>query len=337
MSHVDSATDQERTRCPLCGHQLKKPLNCGIDGFYPVECEVCGMYGIEKIVFLARTLIDLPPDQKPLLSAIIRRDYQFTGRPKKITLEDCKELASQAPGTNDVPGKVRYLLGYIARKTTFPGERVRLNSNTDYPICFAASADEFRYYARHITDAGFVDKQGDMSGECHCCLTPKGGQEVERIPTLESPYAFVAMSFSKEGSHGALLTQAFEEAIKPAIEDDAGYQEAIRVDRKQFLGDIVFEIIARIKECRFLVADATEHKNGVYFEAGYAMGMGLPVIWMCHKDDLGDAHFDTSHLNHIVWDDVAELRKNLANRILATIGQGPRRTQTRLFGPSPTS
>ena len=133
------------------------------------------------------------------------------------------------------------------------------------------------------------------------------------------------MSFSKEGERGELLTRAFEEAIKPAIEEDAGYQKAIRVDREEFLGDIVFEIIARIKECRFVVADVTNHRNGVYFEAGYAMGMGLPVIWMCHKDDMKDAHFDTNHLNHIVWEDVGELRKNLANRILATIGRGPKK------------
>jgi nucleoside 2-deoxyribosyltransferase len=133
------------------------------------------------------------------------------------------------------------------------------------------------------------------------------------------------MSFSKEGEHGALLIRAFDEAIKPAVEDDAGYRKAIRVDREELLGDVVFEIIARIKECRFIVADVTNHRNGVYFEAGYAMGMGLPVIWTCHKDDMKGAHFDTSHLNHIEWDDVGQLRKSLANRILATIGRGPKK------------
>jgi nucleoside 2-deoxyribosyltransferase len=132
------------------------------------------------------------------------------------------------------------------------------------------------------------------------------------------------MSFSKKGSEGALLAQAFEEAIRPAIEDDAGYVKAIRVDREHFLGDIVFEIIARIRESRFVVADVTQHKNGVYFEAGYAMGMGLPVIWTCHKKDLEHAHFDTRNLNHIEWSDPPELRTKLANRILATIGRGPR-------------
>ena len=71
----------------------------------------------------------------------------------------------------------------------------------------------------------------------------------------------------------------------------------------------MFEIIARIKESRFVVADVTQHRNGVYFEGGYAMGMGLPVIWMCHQDDLQKMHFDTSHLNHIVWSDLADLRE----------------------------
>ena len=187
---------------------------------------------------------------------------------------------------------------------------------------------KFEFYTRYATNAGFLEEHDSGTHvQSQYCLTPKGWQEVERIPTLESPYAFVAMSFSKEGSRGALLTQAFEEAIKPAIENDSGYHEAIRVDRKDFLGDIVFEIIARIKECRFVVADATDHKNGVYFEAGYAMGMGLPVIWMCHKEDMGKAHFDTSHMNHIVWDNIGDLRKSLANRILATIGRGPKRSE----------
>lgn len=136
------------------------------------------------------------------------------------------------------------------------------------------------------------------------------------------------MSFSKAGSYAALLSQAFEEAIRPAIEEDAGFRKAMRVDKEEYLGDIVYEIIARIKESRFVVADATEHKNGVYFEAGYAMGMGLPVIWTCHEDDIGKAHFDTRQLNHIVWKDIGELRKNLANRILATIGAGPKRKRT---------
>jgi nucleoside 2-deoxyribosyltransferase len=236
-------------------------------------------------------------------------------------------LASQGPERNDVPGKVRYLLAYIAHKSRFPGDATSLEAKNDYPICFAANLNEFEFYVQYAKDAGFLDRKPvGMRSLPEYWLTAKGWEETRRIRTLESPYAFVAMSFSKEGERGKLLTRAFEQAIKPAIEDEACYQKAIRVDKEEFLGDIVFEIIARIKECRFVVADVTNHRNGVYFEAGYAMGMNLPVIWMCHQDDIKNAHFDTSHLNHIVWDDdTAKLRRDLANRILATIGRGPKR------------
>jgi hypothetical protein len=285
-----------------------------------VECATCGKYGLDKFVFLT----GIPDSRKPALSAMARRHYELTGRPWRITAEDRDETAPQVPGRNDVPSKVRYLLGYLAQKSRFPGEGIVLNGATDYPICFAANAEKFGFYLRYIKNAGFVDEH-DSGGHAHhqYCLTPGGWQEAGRVPTLESPHAFVAMSFADDGKFGPLLRRAYDEAIMPAVELDAGY-EAIRVDRREFLGDIVFEIIARIKESRFLVADVTEHRNGVYFEAGYAMGMGLPVIWMCHKDEMAHAHFDTSHLNHIVWDKPAELRKSLGNRIVATIGRGPK-------------
>ena len=325
MNYID-AVNQLHTHCPLCDHPLSEPRQLDPDDHdkYWVTCDVCKTYAITDEVF---RFAALTADLKPLLSAIVRRHFDFTRRPETITTVTCKELASQVPEKNDVPSKVRYLLGYIARKSTFPGERVVLNSQTDYPVCFAANSNEFEFYAWYAKEMSFIEvmQEGGGSGVFRYRLTPKGWEETRRAPTLDSPYGFVAMSFSKDNP---LLAQAFDKAIKPAIEDDAGYMEALRVDRKEFLGDIVFEIIARIKESRFLVADATEHKNGVYFEAGYAMGMGLPVIWMCHEEDIKLAHFDTSHLNHIVWNDVGELRKNLANRILATIGRGPRRGQT---------
>ena len=325
MSVSDSGS-QEREKCPLCCGQLKKVLQCETDRdgrpFVPVDCDICGRYILDKMVHLT----GIPPEKRGWLSAIVRRHYEFVGRPRRITSEDCEEVAAQGgPGKTDVPTKVRYLLRYVAHKSQFPGQKVGLTGEIDYPVCFADNVDEFAFYVQYLHDMGFVSaKTLGRRGESQVWLTPKGWEELRHIPTLESGYAFVAMSFSKEGSHGALLTQAFEEAIKPAIEDDAGYVEAIRIDRKDFLGDIVFEIIARIKESRFVVADVTQHRNGVYFEAGYAMGMGLPVIWTCHKDDMQQAHFDTSHLNHIVWDNPAELRKSLANRILATIGRGPK-------------
>ena len=85
------------------------------------------------------------------------------------------------------------------------------------------------------------------------------------------------------------------------------------------------EIVAGIRRSKFLVADFTSHRGGVYFEAGLAIGLGLPVIWLCRKDELEKTHFDTRQYNFIVWetDQAVELSRALQNRIEATIGRGP--------------
>ena len=64
-------------------------------------------------------------------------------------------------------------------------------------------------------------------------------------------------------------------------------------------------------------------------EAGYARGLGLPVIFTCHQDDLENAHFDTRNYNQLAWTKAEELAKKLENRIVATIGLGPHKASKR--------
>ncbi len=113
------------------------------------------------------------------------------------------------------------------------------------------------------------------------------------------------------------LERPYEEGFKKAVEA-CGY-DPMRVDLKEHNEKIDDTIIAEIRKSRFMIADFTGHRGGVYFEAGYALGMGLPVIWTCregHKDDL---HFDTRQYNHILWNDGEDLYEKLRRRIEATI------------------
>jgi nucleoside 2-deoxyribosyltransferase len=79
--------------------------------------------------------------------------------------------------------------------------------------------------------------------------------------------------------------------------------------------------MAEIRNSQFIVADFTGQRAGVYYEAGFAMGLGRPVIWCCRKDDVDKLHFDTNHKNHIVWESAEELKQKLYTRIRGTILQ----------------
>ena len=74
------------------------------------------------------------------------------------------------------------------------------------------------------------------------------------------------------------------------------------------------EIIAEIRRSRFLVADFTHGEDGarggVYYEAGFANGLGIKVIHTCREDAVRTLHFDTSHINHIVWRSPATFGKS---------------------------
>jgi nucleoside 2-deoxyribosyltransferase len=106
-------------------------------------------------------------------------------------------------------------------------------------------------------------------------------------------------------------------AIEEAIQN-TGF-DPVRIDRKEHNNEISGEILYEITKSRFLIADVTGQRAGVYFEAGYAMGLGIPVIWTCREDDIENVHFDTRQYSHVVWKDENELATNLANRIKGTI------------------
>ncbi len=85
--------------------------------------------------------------------------------------------------------------------------------------------------------------------------------------------------------------------------------------------------MTEIRRSRFIVADYTEQRGGVYFEAGFALGLGLTVIPTVRADDVSKLHFDIKHLNTLVWESPQELSRALQRRIRAVIGAGPHAVQ----------
>ena len=103
----------------------------------------------------------------------------------------------------------------------------------------------------------------------------------EQSANKDLSQCFVAMWFDES------MKQAYEEGIEKAVEA-CGYKP-LRIDQKQHLNKIDDEIIAEIRRSRFVVADFTHDatkgvRGGVYYEAGFAHALGLPVIFSCKKD-----------------------------------------------------
>jgi hypothetical protein len=155
------------------------------------------------------------------------------------------------------------------------------------------------------------------SGGAGYSLTVKGLLAAEALGSSKSssPQVFVAMWFDE--SLRDVWTNGFDTGIRAA-----GFRP-FRIDHKDYVGGISDEIMAEIRRSRLVVADYTGQVNGVYFEAGFALGLGLMVIPTCRADEVAKLHFDIKHLNTLLWNTPTELADGLNRRIRAVMGAGP--------------
>lgn len=144
-------------------------------------------------------------------------------------------------------------------------------------------------------------------------ITPQGWQQLreQEKTSRDTDRAFVAMWFANE------LLPAWENGIKPALEE-LGFTP-IRIDLTHGEDKIDDRIIAEIRKSSLLVADFSGHRGGVYFEAGFRMGLGIPVVWTCRRSDEEGAHFDIRQQQHLFWETPEELKEKLRNHIAARI------------------
>ena len=232
------------------------------------------------------------------------------------------------------------LLRFFVTHSELVGEKVRVGDEGEYnddgdwvpatshnlwkAMAWSESVDstEVGYCVAYLEKMGWITTLEYVGGEfaADVVVTIEGyGRIADMDTNVDSSQVFVAMWFDE--SMGKAYEEGFELGIK-----DSGFTP-LRIDRKEHANRIEDEIIAEIRRSRFVVADFTQGtdgaRGGVYYEAGFAHGLGLPVIFTCNIKSEKILHFDTSHYNHIFWTTTQELREKLKNRILAVVGEGP--------------
>ena len=128
--------------------------------------------------------------------------------------------------------------------------------------------------------------------------------------------AFMAMQYGDND-----LEWMFENCFKPAVKA-TGF-DLYRVDKDPKVGLIDDQMRVEIRTSRFLISDLTHDNGGAYWEAGFAEGLGRPVIYICEKKKFDEkkTHFDTNHQKTFTWerDNPEEAFKQLKATIRATL------------------
>uniref|UniRef100_B8DLG1 Nucleoside 2-deoxyribosyltransferase n=1 Tax=Nitratidesulfovibrio vulgaris (strain DSM 19637 / Miyazaki F) TaxID=883 RepID=B8DLG1_NITV9 len=295
--------------CPICNCDTKLLARSG--DYLHIDCPRCGQFKITQNAALDLVGNAYPRKKRIALSNAVRE----SGGAIIVATHNYKELM-ESRGISFIE-KANNFIVEIEKATGFAGNSVSISLDD---VSLQASSHvgndiELLQIISFLESEGLIHNVRDRSYR-KITIQPKGWIHIDGLkkPNSESMQGFVAMWFSDEMFN--VYTDVMSEAIR-----DAGYLPH-RVDQKEHAHRIDDEIISQIRRSRFVVADATGHRGGVYYEAGFAMGLGLPVFWTCRQGD--ELHFDVRQYNCIFWNsnDLPQFRLALSRRIEAVLGRG---------------
>ena len=314
--------------CPIClsadRFSCEEWPHGGVDG-KRFECAVCGVFIVARSAAggsLHRDSDHFPLLLRAVLSHRTRLQTEGLANSDDVPIIDSavvRRLIDERPSLPSPSQQTLSALRYIGEKilTTF-------QPIDDLPPSFQAliGAPNRRFsdrIVRGLGDRGLLTylTAGDMQHQeavLDVDLTPQGWEifEEEKKGKLSSNFGFIALKFNDP-----VLDPLLVDNIKPGLAE-SGYP-VIDLRDVSKAGIIDNLLRAKIRDSKFVIVDLTHDNSGAYWEAGYAEGLGKPVIYICEKEKFEEkkTHFDTNHCTTVLWE--SSNIDNFISELVATI------------------
>lgn len=257
----------------------------------------------------------VPRRRRALLSYAVRKLCQSQTLPR-IKSDDIDRIVQleTLPGPSEQADNLLLWLGNAAAS---PDSVVTPSNEELQAIIGAESVAGVRYVLTHLLDEGFVEANTtnptDVFAAMAIQMKFKGWTRFQELKnaSVQSMTAFMAMKFGVRE-----LDALVSDVIRGAVAD-TGFELRVLTDVPR-AGLIDDRLRVEIRRARFLIADLTHSNNGAYWEAGFAEGLGKPVIYICNHDAFVEqgTHFDTNHHLTVMW---GVSRPDFAEDLKATI------------------
>ena len=319
--------------CPVCKGNFGKCQRLPSTGdAFKYKCDGCGRFDIAGSAYAVwfganASHNPMSPLQRSALSHALRIASSGS-EPIRITDPWMQEFLRNArlpsPAT-----QAASLIARIGDCVSKEGKGLLIDPATEAALVGAFDVVMFNDLLSELTKRELVKQleqvnvplpRGDGHLRTHLIgLTLDGWEryESEKRGRFAGDYGFIAMKFGEP-----TLEKLVTEVVKPAVHERLGY-EVIDMRNVARAGVIDNIMRAHIRDAAFVLVDLTHDNYGAYWEAGYAEGLGKPVIYLCDKSkfDKDGTHFDTNHCTTVMWssDDpetfvdslVATLRRSL--------------------------
>jgi phenylpropionate dioxygenase-like ring-hydroxylating dioxygenase large terminal subunit len=311
--------------CPICKTPLSEASAMSRGGLSSINCPNCGTYTLADAYhkdYIARQRLDA--SQLATLSYAIRR-MQFAADKPFIVETEAENIlrTTSLPNANE---QVNNLILFMGQELAEPGAQIDLSANdmraqlgciTPGASAWVISQTE---NGKLIQGASVPVRSTSDFVLMGATLTIDGWERFQELQknVSDSKKAFMAMQFGDP-----VMDKVFSECLKPATKR-AGY-DLVKLDDKPRAGLIDDRLRLEIRTARFLIADLTHRNPGAYWEAGFAEGLGRPVIYTCKQsvfiDQKTKPHFDTNHYLSIQWNesDLSKAAEQLTTTIRITL------------------
>lgn len=196
------------------------------------------------------------------------------------------------------------LIRYIGDQVSVLGEPLQLSAADLQSIIGAPSERFAAQLVEELYESGAIriaEPSRTFAGTTFLDvnLTLKGWEqyETEKRGRFAGNYGFLAMQFDDANLENFVL-----EVLKPTVKEATDY-DLIDMRNVSKAGIIDNIMRVQIRDAKFVIVDLTHDNNGAYWEAGYAEGLGKPVIYICEKKkfEAKKTHFDTNHCTTVPW------------------------------------
>ena len=319
--------------CPVSVHELRKQSRHHLFGerlFYHLECPFCGSFLIQHGVdFFLNSRLEIPNDRqslsrKQVVVAYAIRRMGASGNTPQVTYD----LVDQILKEDRLPSLLQQqdnLLLWLAKETD-ASSRHTLRYDEIGAIVGCPSRGVFMRLLEEMTKRSLLSGEEDIVG-----LSYGGLERLEELrrTTPTGFEAVIAMKFNDP-----TLDELVDDYLRSAVLQ-TGFQ-LFRVNDRPEAGLIDAKIRNDIRQARFVIADETHGNLGAYWEAGYAEGLGKPVIYICEKSvfegkskSAQAPHFDTNHHTTVLWQKGAfpEAAEKLKQTIRFTIPEARQRDE----------
>lgn len=291
------------TVCPICRDiSVNREISNGLRTYF--DCENCGYYEASSSVLATTLTLDarrLSPVQYAALSHHVRLMCDQMEEAPLVTTETVKaeDLRLPSPAI-----QASNIIRYFGDQLVASGEPARNPPKSFTAKVGAPNRAAALRIVRQLGDTGILmitnrsfQSTADEPDGIDLSLQGWALWEKEKRGQFAGQYGFMALKFGDEE-----LDEFQRTVIKPTTLKLGFVLEDMRDAARAGLIDNVMR--QKIRDAAFVLVDLTHANEGAYWEAGYAEGLGKPVLYLCKQSVFSEkgTHFDTNHCTTVMWD-----------------------------------